>query len=185
MSYRAPPPVSTMLRMSPGSSLKYENQLCTILSSPMRPEATDARTASQVGWSRYMNASISRTPSASQASIIRSASAVVVARGFSHRTCLPARAAAIVHSACRWLGSGLYTASTSGSASRSSYEPYARAMPSSDAAAWARPRSREAIATTSHRAAAAVAGMTFPIPILAVERTPHRSTSTLTPTSPP
>ena len=54
-----------------------------------------------------MNASISRTPSASQAWIIRSASAAVVARGFSHRTCLPARAAAIVHSACRWLGSGL------------------------------------------------------------------------------
>ena len=93
--------------MSPGSSLKYENQLCTALSSPMRPEATRLLTASQVGWSRYMNASISSTPSASQAWIIRSASAAVVARGFSHRTCLPARAAAIVHSACRWLGSGL------------------------------------------------------------------------------
>ena len=70
-----------------------------------------------------MNASINRTPTASHAAIMRSASAAFIASGFSHRTCLPASAAAIVHGACRSLGSGLYTASISGSASRSSYEP--------------------------------------------------------------
>ena len=54
-----------------------------------------------------MNASMSATPSARQTSTIRSASAAVRASGFSHRTCLPARAAAIVHSAWRWFGSGM------------------------------------------------------------------------------
>ena len=54
-----------------------------------------------------MNASMSSTPAASHAAAIRSASAAVIARGFSHRTCLPARAAAIVHSAWRWFGSGM------------------------------------------------------------------------------
>ena len=93
--------------MLAGSSLKYENQLWTAVSRPIRPDATSSRTATHDGWRRYMNASISRTPSASQASTIRSASAAVIASGFSHRTCLPARAAAIVHSACRWLGSGM------------------------------------------------------------------------------
>ena len=48
-----------------------------------------------------MNASIRRTPSASQMATTRSASAAVRVNGFSHRMCLPARAAAIVHSACR------------------------------------------------------------------------------------
>ncbi len=54
-----------------------------------------------------MNASISRTPSVAQTSSIRSASAAFMASGFSHRTCFPARAAAIVHSAWRWFGSGM------------------------------------------------------------------------------
>ena len=54
-----------------------------------------------------MNASISVTPSALATSIMRWASSAVRASGFSHRTCLPARAAAIDHSACRWFGSGM------------------------------------------------------------------------------
>ena len=70
-----------------------------------------------------MNASISATPARSQAAIISSASATLMASGFSHSTCLPAAAARRVHSAWRWLGSGMYTASTSASASSSSYEP--------------------------------------------------------------
>ena len=75
---------------------------------PGNPELTiNRRTATQLGCSRYMNASIRTTPASSQAAIIRSASRTVVASGFSHRTCLPAAAAAIVHSACRWMGSGL------------------------------------------------------------------------------
>ena len=96
-----------MLRMLAGSSLKYENQLLTAVRRPIRPEATSSRTATQDGWRRYMNASMSATPSVRQTSTIRSASAVVRASGFSHRTCLPARAAAIVHSAWRWFGSGM------------------------------------------------------------------------------
>ena len=87
--------------------MKYENQLSTATSRPIRPDATSSRTATHDGWRRYMNASIRWTPAARHASTIRSASAAVSASGFSHRTCLPARAAAIVHSAWRWFGSGM------------------------------------------------------------------------------
>ena len=54
-----------------------------------------------------MKASIMTTPAARQASTISWASAAVMPSGFSHRTCLPARAAAIVHAACRWFGRGM------------------------------------------------------------------------------
>ena len=93
--------------MFAASSLWNPNQLWTAVSVPIRPLATSSRTATQDGWWRYMNASIRWTPAASAASIIRSASAAVSASGFSHRTCLPARAAAIDHSAWRWFGRGM------------------------------------------------------------------------------
>ena len=48
-----------------------------------------------------MNASITTTPASRPAASMRSASTAVMASGFSHRTCLPALAAAIVHSAWR------------------------------------------------------------------------------------
>ncbi len=67
-----------------------------------------------------MNASMRTTSARRQSSIIPAASAVSRASGFSQRTCLPAWAARRVHDACRWLGRGMYTASTSGSESRSS-----------------------------------------------------------------
>ena len=52
-----------------------------------------------------MNASaISTLPAASRSC---PASSAVSAIGFSHSTCLPARAAASVSGTCRWLGSGL------------------------------------------------------------------------------
>ena len=88
-----------------GSSLKYENQDWTDTSRPISPDATSSATACQDGWRRYMKASMSVTPSASarRRSCARASSAVR-ASGFSHRTCLPARAAAIAHSACRWFG---------------------------------------------------------------------------------
>lgn len=54
-----------------------------------------------------MKASISTTPEASHAATIDWASSALRARGFSQSTCLPALAAAIDHSACRWFGSGL------------------------------------------------------------------------------
>ena len=53
--------------MFAGSSLKYENQLWTAASRPIRPDATSSRTATHDGWWRYMNASISSTPASSQA----------------------------------------------------------------------------------------------------------------------
>ena len=83
--------------MLAGSSLKYENQLSTAWSRPIRPDATSSRTATHDGCWRYMNASISSTPASAQASTIVCASPAVSASGFSHSTCLPARAAAIVH----------------------------------------------------------------------------------------
>ena len=54
-----------------------------------------------------MNASIQTTPRATQWSIICSVSARVRAAGFSQRTCLPASAARVDHSAWRWFGSGM------------------------------------------------------------------------------
>jgi hypothetical protein len=53
-----------------------------------------------------MNASIHTTPRAAQWSIIPAAWAASSAAGFSHRTCLPASAARIDHSAWRWFGNG-------------------------------------------------------------------------------
>jgi hypothetical protein len=73
----------------------------------MRPKRTSSLAATQVGWWRYMKASMSTTPARWQASTMRSASADVVASGFSQRTCLPASAARMVQSAWRWFGSGM------------------------------------------------------------------------------
>ncbi len=125
-----------------------------------------------------MNASISSTPASRQASTMPCASSAVIASGFSHSTCFPARAAAIVHRACRWLGSGMYTASTSGSASSASYDPWARGIPSRRAALSARSASREAIARTSQPAAFWMPGMTFSTAMFAVDSTPQRTADT-------
>ncbi len=54
-----------------------------------------------------MKASASTTPFSRAAASMASTSATVSASGFSQSTCLPARAARIVHSACRWFGSGM------------------------------------------------------------------------------
>ena len=71
----------------------------------MRPDATSSRTAIHDGCWRYMNASISRTPGlARRRRPCACASAAVIASGFSHSTCLPARAAAIVHSRVEVVG---------------------------------------------------------------------------------
>ena len=96
-----------MLRMFPGSMLRYEKNAWIVSSSPIAPSATSDWTRVHSGWRRYMNASISTTPARRQPSIISPASAVVRASGFSHSTCLPAEAARSVHGACRWLGSGM------------------------------------------------------------------------------
>jgi hypothetical protein len=66
----------------------------------MMPLATACWTAIVCGWQRYMNASISIRPAASAAANIASASTVVTANGFSHRTCFPAFSASIVQSRC-------------------------------------------------------------------------------------
>ncbi len=73
----------------------------------MAPERTNRTASTQVGWWRYMKASASFTPSSAQAAAISVACDAETASGFSHNTCLPARAALIVHSACRSLGSGM------------------------------------------------------------------------------
>ena len=78
-------------------------------------------------------------PASRAAATMASQSSMVVAMGFSHSTCLPARRAAIVASACVALEVHTLTASTSGSASSSSMVAYARAP---CAAASSRARSR-------------------------------------------
>ena len=76
-------------------------------SVPMAPPATSSWTAWVCGWCRYMNASATWTRAAAAAAAIRSTSATVSASGFSQSTCLPASAARMAHSACRWFGSGM------------------------------------------------------------------------------
>ena len=61
--------------------------------------------------------------SKSAASKARSTSAICRLKGFSQSTCFPASSARIDHSLCIVFGSGMYTASTSGSASSSTYVP--------------------------------------------------------------
>src|ERR1700744_2253700 len=65
-------------------------------------------------------------------------------------------------------------ASISGSASNSSYDPYARAIPNSRAAVSAFRASRDAIAAISHSSDCCIAGTTLVLAILAAPRTPHR-----------
>jgi hypothetical protein len=59
-----------------------------------------------LGWRRYISPSTQWRPAASAASKQRAASAALVARGFSQRTCLPAASALTVHSVWRATGRG-------------------------------------------------------------------------------
>src|SRR3990172_13436214 len=68
----------------------------------------------------------------------------------------------------------MYTACTSASASSSSYEPYAREIPSFSAARLAESRFRDATASTSQCRACCMAGMTRSTPIVAVLKIPQR-----------
>ena len=67
-----------------------------------------------------MNASASTRSLRSAASNARSTSSGWRESGFSQSTCLPASSARTDHSTCSEFGSGMYTASTPGSASTSS-----------------------------------------------------------------
>ncbi len=58
-------------------------------------------------WNGKTNASQSRVPVSRATASTRSVSARVPPSGFSQSTGLPARSAAIVHSACRLFGSGM------------------------------------------------------------------------------
>ena len=79
-----------------------------------RPRAARC-TAAIWAWNGKTNASHSSVPVSRATVSTCSPSASVPHSGFSHSTALPARSALIVHSACSELGSGMYTASTSGS----------------------------------------------------------------------
>ena len=67
-----------------------------------------------------MNPSESSRPALSAAAKARSAASGSRASGFSDRTCLPASSARTDQSTCIEFGNGMYTASTSSSASRAS-----------------------------------------------------------------
>ena len=118
----------------------------------------------------------SLTPARRQAAVIRSASAAVVAIGFSQNTCLPASAAAMHCPACSPSADAISTASRSGSASRASRSVYAG---SGDAARWrsaksrARPASRLSTLHSSAPAARSIAGASalpaiLPVAIIAI-----------------
>ena len=163
MSVQGPAAVRrAMLRMLAGSSLKYENQVSTATQPPIAPVATSSRTATHDGWRRYMNASIrthaggvaGRRPS-------RSASAAVIASGFSHRTCLPARLpAASTRRGGGW-AAGCRPRRPRGRRAAPRTSRGARGCRAARRGAARAPASRDAIATTSQRAERCIAGITF------------------------
>ena len=83
----------------------------------MAPSASSPRIFAICSWNGNTNASHRGIPVSRAAARTCSVSPRLPHSGFSHSTALPARSALIVHSACSPLGSGMYTASTSGSSS--------------------------------------------------------------------
>ncbi len=171
----APPPFSTRFRMFSGSSLWKLNQLWTACTSPITPLRTRRTASSQIGWSRYMNASAAsprrlRRQPPSPRPARRSSPAA------SRRECACPRPqpSSSTRRACR---SGV--GCTPRRHSRRQAIPRRSHRPSvSRGGRRQRPRSpdcREAIATTSQFSAAWMAGVTFSIPISAVLRMPHRT----------
>jgi len=88
------------------------------------------------------------TPAARAAASIASASAMVVATGFSVTRCRPAARICSDVSACTGIGVRLATASMSARSSMSAREPYASGMPKRSATARARPGTVSAMAVT-------------------------------------
>ena len=97
---------------------------------------------------RRLKPTCSGTPAASAAAMARSASARVMAMGFSQNTALPARAAASTRSAWMRAGAAITTASTAGSASSSAGSVVTRGAPSEAARRWAAPGAGSATAAS-------------------------------------
>ena len=127
-----------------------------------------------------MKPSSSCTPASRQASTISTASAASTANGLSTSTCFPARAAAITQRWCSDVGSGMYTASISGSASSSSYDPYAVGIPNSAANSRARSSERLATARSTPFRAFRIPGPTDRRAIRAADKIPQRMGPELT-----
>ena len=175
MSYRAPPPASRMFRMLAGSSLKYENQLSTARSRPIRPDATSSRTATHDGCWRYMNASISSTP-ASRAGVDHR---LRLARRQRQRL-LAQHVLAGPRRGDRPLGVEVVRQRDVdgvdvGVREQRLVGPVRPRDAQSAATSPARPGSRDAIPRTSLRGDRRRPGMTFPVAMFAVDRTPQRS----------
>ena len=96
---------------------KWKLDLISI-SSPITPSAISRLSWASCAWNGNANASQSRVPVCRAAVSVRSVSGSVPQSGFSHSTGLPASSARMVHSACSELGSGMYSASMSGSSIR-------------------------------------------------------------------
>ncbi len=94
--------------------------VCTARTAPISPILTSSMVRRHCGWKRYMKASIRRTPFFRQCSRQAWACPASKASGFSQSTCFPASALLRSHSACRWLGRAMNTASRLRSATRSS-----------------------------------------------------------------
>ena len=82
------------------------------ITSPRVPSATAVRSASTAGEKCTGKAVMSTTPTSRQAATMASASATVVASGFSHSTCTPRRAASSTRSL--WCAFALVTTMASG-----------------------------------------------------------------------
>ena len=88
--------------------------------APILPASTAARTAAKEGSNRRLKPNMTGVEMESRSVLAASTSAMSKAMGFSHRTALPAFAAARRCGMCSGVGEPMMTASTCGSAKASS-----------------------------------------------------------------
>ncbi len=123
VSISSPPPLVAVWARHPmvdgSKSLKKLSVVRTSKTRPIVPSSISALARATAGRKSWLWAHMSVTPALSTASVTSRASSAERQSGFSHRMCLPARAAATIASLCRWWGRQMSTASTSGSASSS------------------------------------------------------------------
>ncbi len=143
MSSTSPPPIragsarhahglspgGSGVELAPVSAARFWNASTerTTYGRPSAPAPIKRRASIRLGWKSWLCAITKTTPVSRSASPIRAASSSEVQSGFSQRIALPARAAPMIASVCRWCGKQMSTASTSGSASRASIPPWTRA----------------------------------------------------------
>src|SRR5205823_7345261 len=110
-SITAPPPDCSTSQNQSECGPECFSPCFTTWTRPNAPSSASSFAFTYLGAKNSSSAYSSSTPALRHASIITSASSSVRHSGFSHTTCLPARAASIVIWACRRLGAVIETRS--------------------------------------------------------------------------